>query len=218
MGQKVNPVGLRIGINKPWQSQWYAGKKEFATWLHEDIQIRKYIEGRFAKTDAGISSIIIEREKRDVETVKINIYAGKRGIVHGTDGETLKDLIKNIGKKLPNKKILIEIVQVSETLLDATLVAKDIARGLENRGSFRMLQKKAIIAVMKAGARGVKTLVSGRLNGAEIARSEGYSQGSVSLHTLRADVDYAIAEAKTTYGILGVKVWISRPLAVKERK
>ena len=184
MGQKVSPVGLRIGINKDWESKWYANDKDFAKYLQNDNQIRKFLLKKYK--DAGVASIVIERNKKrtEIETVK-------------------KDLAK-----LVNENVTISIIEVKNPDLNAQLVADNIAHNIENRVSFRVAQKKAIRNTMKAGAKGIKTLVSGRLGGADIARGEGYSEGTIPLHTLRADIDYATSEADTTYGKIGVKVWI----------
>jgi small subunit ribosomal protein S3 len=201
VGQKVSPIGLRIGINRDWESRWYA-EKDYATLLHEDIKIREYLQEFYKK--ASISKVEIERSKN---RVKITIETSKPGMVIGREGSVKNTAVKAI-EKLTGKTIYISIVEIRSPELDALLVAKSIAEQLENRASFRRTQKMAMQRVLKAGAKGVKTLVSGRLGGAEIARSEGYSEGNVPLHTLRADIDYAAAEAQTTYGKLGVKVWI----------
>ena len=202
MGQKVSPIGLRIGINKDWESRWYAPSKDFSKNLNSDIKIRKYVESKLK--DKGIAKVEIERNKRRCEVI---IHSAKPGVLIGKGGEEIENLKKEIAK-LTGENVQISIVDIKKPDLDATLVAKSIAEQIENRASFRMAQKKAIRNVMKAGAKGVKTSVSGRLNGADIARSEGYSEGTIPLHTLRADVDYATAEADTTFGKIGVKVWI----------
>lgn len=206
MGQKVNPIGLRVGINRGWQSTWIANR-EFAAYLKEDLEIRKYLEGKFA-VSANIASINIERKKD--QNVLIQIHAAAPAVIKGQDEAQMKEVYTRIGKITSAKSVKIELISVDNPDLNALIMARWIAQQLENRASFRTAQKKAMQRIMKAGAKGVKTLVSGRLGGAEIARSEGYSEGSVSLHTLRADIDFAIAEAHTTYGRLGVKVWISR--------
>ncbi|GGH74885.1 30S ribosomal protein S3 [Compostibacillus humi] len=203
MGQKVHPIGLRIGIIKDWQSKWYA-EKDYADLLHEDIKIREYLENRL-KT-AAVSSIEIERA---ANRVNITIHTGKPGMVIGKGGSEVEALRKSLNA-LTGKKVHINIVEIKKVDLDAKLVAENIARQLENRISFRRAQKQAIQRAMRAGAKGIKTQVSGRLGGADIARAEHYSEGTVPLHTLRADIDYATAEADTTYGKLGVKVWIYR--------
>ncbi|MBU5267628.1 30S ribosomal protein S3 [Virgibacillus proomii] len=203
MGQKVNPIGLRVGIIKDWQSKWYADK-DYADLLHEDIKIREYLENRL-KTSA-VSSIDIERA---ANRVNITIHTGKPGMVIGKGGSEVESLRKALNS-LTGKRVHINIVEIKKVDLDARLVAENIARQLENRVSFRRVQKQAIQRTMRAGAKGIKTQVSGRLGGADIARAEHYSEGTVPLHTLRADIDYGTAEADTTYGKLGVKVWIYR--------
>ncbi|MFD2043171.1 30S ribosomal protein S3 [Ornithinibacillus salinisoli] len=203
MGQKVNPTGLRVGIIKDWESKWYAGK-DYADLLHEDIKIREYLENRL-KT-AAVSSIEIERA---ANRVNITIHTGKPGMVIGKGGSEVEALRKSLNS-LTGKRVHINIVEIKKVDLDATLVAENIARQLENRISFRRAQKQAIQRAMRGGAKGIKTQVSGRLGGADIARAEHYSEGTVPLHTLRADIDYAHAEADTTYGKLGIKVWIYR--------
>ena len=202
MGQKVSPVGLRIGINKGWEANWYANKKDFSNCLENDLKIRKFLDKKLASS--GVSSVEIERNAKRCEVI---VHTSKPGVIIGKGGEEIENLKKEIAK-LTNENVQISIVDIKKPDLDATLVAKSIAEQIENRASFRMAQKKAIRNVMKAGANGVKTSVSGRLNGADIARSEGYSEGTIPLHTLRADVDYATAEADTTFGKIGVKVWI----------
>ena len=212
MGQKVSPVGLRIGVNKDWQSKWYS-EKDFATYLHEDIKIRKLLNSKLK--DAVISRIDIEKTK---ETVTVNVIAARPGVIIGQDGKTVETLTKEITKLVNGKSVKLNVVEVENPDLDAKVISRWIAEQLENRASFRTAQKKAMQRVMKAGAKGVKTLVSGRLGGADIARSEGYSDGVVPLHTLRADIDYATSEAHTTYGRLGVKVWICRGEILPEKK
>ena len=206
MGQKVSPVGLRVGIIRDWDSQWYADKTDVAGLLLEDLKIRKHLETTFAK--AAVSRITIERVKGiNKDRIKVSVYTAKPGVVIGRDGETKNKAVADLAW-LTKKEIVLNIIEVKRPELDATLVAQSIAEQLENRASFRRVQKVAIQRALKAGAKGAKTLISGRLGGAEMARSEGYSEGQVPLATLRADVDYATAEAATTYGKLGVKVWI----------
>ena len=202
MGQKVSPVGLRIGINKDWESKWYASKKDFSKYLNNDVKIRRYLEKKFATS--GISQIVIERNAKRSEVI---MYVSKPGLVIGQNGSEIEKVKKSLSK-LVNEDIQISVIEVKNPDLDAKLVADNIAHNIENRVSFRVAQKKAIRNTMKAGAKGIKTLVSGRLGGADIARSEGYSDGTTPLHTLRADIDYAHSEADTTYGKIGVKVWI----------
>ena len=213
MGQKVNPVGLRVGVNRDWDSKWYASDKEFATFLHEDIKVREYLEKEVK--DAALSTVEIQRVKDKVE---VNLNVARPGVVVGQDGKRVEEISKQVKKICHGKDVKINVVEVKNPDLDAKLVAQSIAAQLEARASFRTVQKKAIQRVMKAGAKGIKTSVSGRLAGADIARSEGYSEGVVPLHTLRADIDFAIAEAATTYGRLGVKVWICRGEILPTRK
>jgi small subunit ribosomal protein S3 len=213
MGQKVNPVGLRVGVNRDWDSKWYASDKEFATFLHEDIKVREYLEKELK--DAALSTVEIQRVKDKVE---VNLNVARPGVVVGQDGKRVEEISKQVKKICHGKDVKINVVEVKNPDLDAKLVAQSIAAQLEARASFRTVQKKAIQRVMKAGAKGIKTSVSGRLAGADIARSEGYSEGVVPLHTLRADIDYATAEAHTTYGRLGVKVWICRGEILPTRK
>jgi small subunit ribosomal protein S3 len=213
MGQKVNPVGLRVGVNRDWDSKWYASDKEFATFLHEDIKVREYLEKEVK--DAALSTVEIQRVKDKVE---VSLNVARPGVVVGQDGKRVEEISKQVKKICHGKDVKINVVEVKNPDLDAKLVAQSIAAQLEARASFRTVQKKAIQRVMKAGAKGIKTSVSGRLAGADIARSEGYSEGVVPLHTLRADIDYATAEAHTTYGRLGVKVWICRGEILPTRK
>lgn len=203
MGQKVNPHGLRVGVIKDWDTHWYADKKNFARYLVEDNQIRKYIKELIFK--AGISRIEIEREG-DEKTI-VTISTAKPGIVIGRQGSEIEALKKKLAKKF-KREFFVNVKEVSNPELDAQLVAENIAQQLEERVSFRRAMKQAIGRSMKQGAKGVKTMCSGRLGGAEIARVEQYHEGTIPLHTLRADIDYGFAEASTTYGRIGVKVWI----------
>jgi len=203
VGQKVHPIGMRVGIIRDWDAKWYA-EKEYAEFLHEDLRIRKFIATKLA--DAAVSTIEIERA---ASRVNISIHTAKPGMVIGKGGSEVENLRKELNK-LTGKRVHINIIEIKKPDLDAKLVGEGIARQLENRVAFRRAQKQAIQRTMRAGAKGIKTQVSGRLNGADIARSEGYSEGTVPLHTLRADIDYAWEEADTTYGKLGVKVWIYR--------
>jgi len=211
VGQKVNPIGLRIGIIRDWESRWYA-EKDYANLLHEDIKIREFISTRLK--DAAVSGIEIERA---ANRVNVTINTAKPGMVIGKGGSEVEALRKALNE-LTGKKVHINIVEIKKADLNAKLVAENIARQLENRVSFRRAQKQAIQRAMRAGAKGIKTMVSGRLGGADIARSEHYSEGTVPLHTLRADIDYAVAEADTTYGKLGVKVWIYRGEVLPTKK
>lgn len=209
MGQKVSPIGMRVGVIRDWESRWYADKADFGDLLNEDVQIRNALFKKL--NDAYISRIEIERTgKKDC---KIFIRCARPGAIIGKDanGKDKMESIKALLKKLSHgKNVKVEVIAVANPDLDANLVARKICEQLEARQSFRIAQKKAIQQSMRSGAKGVKTLVSGRLGGAEIARKEGYSQGNVPLHTLRSDIDYACKEAHTTYGKLGVKVWICR--------
>ena len=213
MGQKVSPIGLRIGIIKDWESKWYAGK-DFADLLHEDIAIRKYVTAKLK--DAALSKVEIERA---ANRVNVTVFTAKPGMVIGKGGAEVEVLRQDLAK-MTNKKVHININEVKTPELEAILVAEAIAQQLERRVSFRRAMKQAIQRTMRSGAKGIRTMVSGRLGGADIARSESYSEGTVPLHTLRADIDYAHAEADTTFGKLGVKVWIYRGevLPTKNRK
>ena len=201
MGQKINPNGLRVGVIRGWESKWYADK-DYADLLHEDIKIREYLEKRLS--EASISTIEIERA---ASRVNVTIYTAKPGMVIGKGGSEVEALRKALNE-LSGKRVHININEIKRPDLDAKLVAENIARQLENRISFRRAMKQTIQRTMRSGALGIKTQVSGRLGGADIARDESYSEGTVPLHTLRADIDYAAAEADTTYGKLGVKTWI----------
>ncbi|TDM12849.1 30S ribosomal protein S3 [Macrococcus lamae] len=211
MGQKINPIGLRVGIIRDWDAKWYA-EKDFATLLHEDLKIRKYIAENLR--DASVSRVEIERA---ANRVNIAVHTGKPGMVIGKGGSEIEKLRNNLNS-LTGKRVHINVIEIKKVDMDATLVAENIARQLENRASFRRAQKQAIQRAMKLGAKGIKTQVSGRLGGADIARAEQYSEGTVPLHTLRADIDYAHAEADTTYGKLGVKVWIYRGEVLPTKK
>ena len=203
MGQKVNPNGMRIGINKTWNSFWYTDKKDIAKNIKEDNVIRNYILKEY-KTCA-ISNVLIERTN---DSINVSISTGKPGVLIGQKGAGVEALKKHIEKLTSAKKVNVNIVEVKNIDLDAKLVAESIAAQLEKRAQFRRVMKSAMQRVMRAGATGVKTMVSGRLDGAEIARSEHYHEGSLPLHTIRANIDYACVEAHTTFGVLGVKVWI----------
>ena len=202
MGQKMDPNGLRLGIIKDWNSKWYADSKNFADYLVEDYKIRKYIDKKLHV--AGISKIEIERTAK---FVKINVYTAKPGLIIGKGGN-LAEALKAELEKMINKQVNLNIVEVSNIDLDAKLVAENIAMQLEKRISFRRAMKQCMQKTMKAGALGIKTAVSGRLGGADMARTEFYKEGTIPLQTLRADIDYGFAEADTTYGKIGVKVWI----------
>jgi small subunit ribosomal protein S3 len=204
VGQKVNPVGLRVGVIRDWESKWYA-EKDFGTLLLEDVKIREYVKTKLK--DSAVSHIEIERA---ANRVSVTIHTAKPGMVIGKGGAEVEVIRQALTKISNDKKVHINISEIKNPDVDAILVAESIAQQLERRVSFRRAMKQAIQRSMRSGAKGIKTLVSGRLGGAEIARSEGYSEGTVPLHTLRADIDYGTAEANTTYGIIGVKVWIYR--------
>lgn len=203
MGQKVNPKGMRLGIIDTWQCRWYA-TKDYAKHLGEDKRLREYVKSKLSV--AGISKVEIERA---ATRVKVNIFTAKPGLVIGKKGKDIDDLRRNL-RDLVNREVTLNIIEVRKPDTDAQLVADNIAFQLERRINFRRAMKESVNRSMRAGAEGIRVCVGGRLNGAEIARSEKYREGRVPLHTLRADIDYATAEAKTTYGIIGVKVWIFR--------
>ena len=204
MGQKVSPIGLRVGVIRDWESRWYADK-DYADLLLEDVKIREFLFKELKA--ASVSRIEIERSKNRVEVI---IRSARPGVIIGTNGEAVEVIMKKLVKLTNGKNVFIKVVEIANPDLDARIVARSIADQLEQRASFRTAQKRAIQKTMRSGAKGIKTSVSGRLGGADIARSEGYSEGVVPLHTLRADIDYAHEEASTTYGRLGVKVWICR--------
>ena len=212
MGQKVNPNGLRLGINKDWDSKWYANKKDFSKYLANDVKIRNYFEKN--QKSNGISKVQIERNSKRTEII---VHTSKPGVIIGRGGEQIEAMKKDISK-LVNEDIQISIVDIKKPDMNAQIVADSIAAQIENRASFRMAQKRAIRNAMKSGAKGIKTLVSGRLGGADMARSEGYTEGTIPLHTLRADVDYATSEADTTFGKIGVKVWIYKGEILPSKK
>ena len=216
MGQKINPHGLRIGIIKDWDSKWYANKKNFSELLIEDFKIRKFVKKKLYIS--GISRIEIERA---ANKIKVNVHTAKPGLVIGKGGAGIEDLRKEV-EKLTGKSVLINITEIKSPDLEAQLVAENIASQLEKRISFRRAMKQSMSRTMKMGAKGIKTAVAGRLGGAEIARSEHYHEGTIPLQTLRADIDYGFTEANTTYGKLGVKVWIYKgevlPAVKKEKK
>ncbi|MBO8169394.1 MAG: 30S ribosomal protein S3 [Thermoanaerobacteraceae bacterium] len=211
MGQKVHPKGLRIGIIKDWDAKWYADKN-YADLLHEDIKIRRYLKQKLY--EAGISTIEIERA---ANRVKISIHTAKPGIVIGRGGSEVEALRQKL-EQMTGKKVNVNIVEVKKPELDAQLVAENVAAQLERRVSFRRAMKQAVSRAMRLGAEGIKVMCSGRLGGAEMARTEWYSEGKVPLHTLRADIDYGFAEANTQYGKIGVKVWIYKGEILPEAK
>ena len=204
MGQKVSPHGLRVGVIKDWDSKWYADKKNFADYLIEDNKVREYVKKKLYV--AGVSKVLIERAAEN--KIRVIVLTAKPGMVIGRAGDGI-DALKADLKKLTGKDVEISIEEVRRSEMDAQLTAESVAQALERRVSFRRAMKQAIGRTMKAGAKGIKVTVSGRLGGAEIARSEKYSEGNVPLHTLRADIEYGFAEADTTYGKIGVKVWIN---------
>lgn len=203
MGQKVHPKGFRLGVIKDWDSRWYA-EKDYAKLLHEDIRIRSYIKERLF--NAGVSNIIIERTAK---RARINIHAARPGIIIGKKGAEVEALRREI-QKMTEKDIFINIVEVRKPEVEAQLVAENIAGQLERRVAFRRALKRSVSSALRFGAEGIKVMVAGRLNGAEMSRREWYREGRVPLQTLRADIDYGFAEARTTYGIIGVKVWVFR--------
>lgn len=201
MGQKVHPYGFRVGVNKPWLSKWYAGKN-YATFLHEDLAFRKIIKKKLYAT--GVSRIAVERA---ANKVKIIIHTARPGLVIGKKGAGIDALRDELQKKTKNE-LFLDIYEVRKAETDAQLVAENVAMQLERRVAFRRAMKKAVQSCLKFGAQGIKIMVAGRLGGAEIARTEWYREGRVPLQTLRADIDYGVAEANTTYGLIGVKVWV----------
>jgi small subunit ribosomal protein S3 len=204
MGHKVNPIGIRLGISRDWNSKWYAARKDFAGYLAADLKVREYLKSRLAQ--AGISKIQIERPAK---TARITIHSARPGVVIGKKGEDIEKLRKDVSD-LMGVPTHINVSEIRKPELDAQLVAESITQQLERRIMFRRAMKRAVQSALRLGALGVKVHVAGRLNGAEIARSEWYREGRVPLHTLRADIDYGFAEARTTYGVIGVKVWVYR--------
>ncbi|NLM37524.1 MAG: 30S ribosomal protein S3 [Firmicutes bacterium] len=211
MGQKVHPVGLRVGIIRDWEGRWFA-EKDYATLLHEDLKIRRFIKSKLF--NSGIARVEIERA---ANRVKVTIHTARPGMVIGRGGTEVENLRKSL-EKLTDKQVSLNIAEVKAPDLNAQLVAENICFQLERRSSYRRAMKQAISRAMKLGALGVKIKCSGRLMGAEIARTEGYSEGKVPLHTLRADIDYGFAEASTTYGKIGAKVWINKGEVFPEKK
>ncbi len=209
MGQKVNPVGMRVGVNRDWNSRWYANDNEYHVFLNEDIKVREYLEKNLK--DALLSHVEIERSKSDKGAkVVVSVFVARPGVVIGQDGKNINKIKEDLNKLIKASELRVDVVEVKNPDMDANIVAQSIAKQLEERASFRTAQKKAIQRVRKAGAKGIRTMVSGRLGGADIARSEGYKEGVIPLHTLRSDIDFAICHAATQYGRLGVKVWICR--------
>ena len=218
MGQKINPIGLRLGVNRTWDSRWFAGGQEYAKLLHQDLKLREWLRERLS--GAGVSRIIIERPHKKC---RVTIYAARPGVVIGKKGADIEKLRKDIAA-MTDGEVHLNIVEVRKPEVDAQLIAENIAQQLERRVAFRRAMKRAMQSAMRLGAKGVRINVSGRLGGAEIARMEWYREGRVPLHTLRADIDYGVYEAKTTYGIIGVKVWVFKgevlehdPMALDKR-
>ena len=203
MGQKVNPHGLRVGVIQDWDSKWYANKKNFAEYLVEDNKVREFVKKELYA--AGVSKVVIERAAEG--QLRVSVLTARPGMVIGRGGDGI-DQVKTKLEKLTKKSVSVNIVEVKRPDIDAQLTAESIAQSLEKRVSYRRAMKQAIQRAMKAGAKGIKVVISGRVGGAEIARSEKYSEGNVPLHTLRADIDYGFAEAATTYGRIGVKIWL----------
>ena len=202
MGQKVNPIGLRLGINRTWDSRWFANKRDYPGLLHEDLKIRKYLEERLLA--AGVSRIVIERPAKKA---RITIHSARPGVVIGKKGADIEKLRSDLAK-LTKSEVHLNILEIRKPEIDAKLVAENIAKQLEGRVAFRRAMKRAVQSAMRLGAQGIRINCGGRLGGAEIARVEWYREGRVPLHTLRADIDFGVATAKTTYGTCGVKVWI----------
>ncbi len=211
MGQKVNPIGFRVGITRGWNSSWYA-EKDYADFLHKDLELRKELKKRLYH--AGISKILISRL---ANKINVDIYTARPGIIIGKKGAGIEGL-KDELKRKAGKEIYLNIIEVRKAEMDAQLVAENVAAQLEKRVAFRRAMKRVITSAMRYGAKGIKVMVAGRLAGADIARTEHYAQGSVPLHTLRVNIDYGFAEALTTYGIIGVKVWINHGEVLPEKK
>ncbi|MBT5240236.1 MAG: 30S ribosomal protein S3 [Rhodospirillaceae bacterium] len=202
MGQKVNPIGLRLGINRTWDSRWYAGKDKYADMLHEDLRIRKFLQDRLAQ--AGVSKVVIERP---ATKARVTIHTARPGVVIGKKGQDIENMRKTL-QAMTGNEVSLNIVEIRKPEIDAQLVAENIAQQLERRVAFRRAMKRAVQSAMRLGAGGIRINCAGRLGGAEIARTEWYREGRVPLHTLRADIDYGEASGHTTYGVCGVKVWI----------
>ena len=215
MGQKVHPIGIRLGITKDWASKWYADSKQYPQYVVMDFRVREFLKGKLK--EASVSRIQIERQ---VRKANITIHTARPGIVIGKKGEDIEKLRAEVSSmmKLPIQDVRVNIAEIRKPELDAQLVAEGIAQQLERRVMFRRAMKRAVTNTMRLGAQGIKVKVGGRLNGAEIARSEWYREGRVPLHTFRADIDYGFAEAKTTYGIIGVKVWVFRGEVIGKKK
>ncbi len=213
MGQKVNPHGMRVGVIHDWDSKWFADKKNFAKYIKEDDKIRTFLKDKYYQ--ASVSKILIERNDGKVT---VDIHTGRPGVLIGKAGAGAEEIKKDVKKLVGDKAVSINIIEVKRPDMDAQLVAEGIAAQLEKRISFRRAMRQSMGRATRAGAKGIKTMVSGRLDGAEIARSEQYHEGSIPLHTLRADIDYGFAQAKTTFGIIGVKVWVYRGEILPKKK
>lgn len=211
MGQKVNPIGLRLGIIRDWESKWFIRRQEYADVLHEDLAIRKHIDKTLKNAEVGKVEIV-----RYPERVTVYIHTSKPGIVIGSKGRDVEKLKKQL-QKMSSKKLLLNIVEVKQPETNATLIAKNLARQLKSRVSYKKVMKQAISNAMRSGAKGIKIKVSGRLAGSEMARTEWYSEGRIPLHTLRADIDYASITSFTTFGTIGVKVWVFKGLVLEKR-
>jgi len=212
MGQKINPVGIRLQVNRTWESRWFANTKDYGDLLHEDIEIRKFIKKNCAQS--GISRVVIERPHKKC---RVTIYAARPGVIIGKKGADI-EILKSKISKLTNSELHLNIVEVRKPEIDAALVAESIAQQMERRVSFRRAMKRAVQNAMRMGALGIRVDIAGRLGGAEIARAEIQKEGRVPLHTLRADVDYGLAEANTTYGVIGVKAWVFRGEVLDKKK
>ena len=209
MGQKVNPIGLRLGVNRTWDSRWYAGG-DYANLLHEDLRLKHYLHERLSQ--AGVSRIVIERPAKKA---RVTIHTARPGVVIGKKGADIEKLRSELSK-MTGSEVHLNIVEIRKPEIDAKLVAENIAQQLERRVAFRRAMKRAVQSAMRLGAQGIRITCAGRLGGAEIARTEGYHEGRVPLHTLRADIDYATSTAKTTYGTIGIKVWIFKGEVVED--
>jgi len=212
MGQKIHPIGFRLAVNRNWSSRWYANSKNFATMLNEDIKVRDYLKQRLAH--AAVSRVIIERPAKNA---RITVYSARPGVVIGKKGEDIESLKAELQKML-GVPVHVNIEEVRKPEIDAQLIADSIAQQLQKRIMFRRAMKRAMTNAMRLGAQGIKIMSAGRLNGAEIARSEWYREGRVPLHTLRADIDYGTSEAKTTYGIIGIKVWVFKGIVLAQNE
>jgi small subunit ribosomal protein S3 len=212
MGQKIHPTGFRLAVNRNWSSRWYANSKNFATMLNEDIKVRDFLKKRLAH--AAVSRVVIERPANNA---RITIYSARPGVVIGKKGEDIESLKAEL-QKLLGVPVHVNIEEVRKPEIDAQLIADSIAQQLQKRIMFRRAMKRAITNAMRLGAQGIKIMSAGRLNGAEIARTEWYREGRVPLHTLRADIDYGVSEAKTTYGIIGIKVWVFKGIVLAKNE